>query len=92
MNHIICEEIAGRHVLAYVDDVIMFTKNLNMHQYWMDQVLRKFQDNRQCLQLSKCEFKKSTVIYLGLKLSHNQLEHDPGKAIAICNWPGPQNL
>ena len=36
MNHILHEEIAGRHVLAYVDDVIVFTENLNMHWYWMD--------------------------------------------------------
>ena len=71
MNHILQEEIVGRHVLAYVDDVIVFTENLNMHQYWMDRVLKKFQDNRLCLQLRKCEFEKETVIYLGLKLSHN---------------------
>ena len=70
-----------------MDDVIVFMENLNMHRYWMDRVLKKFQDNGLCLQLSKCEFEKETVIYLGLKLSHNRLEHDPGKVITICNWP-----
>ena len=89
MNHILHKEIAGGHVLTYVDDVIMFTENLNTHQYWMDRVLRKFWDNGLCLRLSKCEFEKDTVIYLGLKLSHNCLEHNPRKAIAICNWPQP---
>ena len=49
MNHILCEEIVGRHVLAYVDDIIMFTENLNMHWYRMDRVLKKFQDNGLCL-------------------------------------------
>src|SRR6202045_2797158 len=92
MNHILQEEIVGRHALAYVDDVIVFMENLNMHRYWMDRVLKKFWDNRLCLRLSKCKFEKETVIYLGLKLLHNQLEHDPGKAIAIRSWPRPWNL
>src|SRR6202045_12244 len=92
MNHILREEIAGGHVLAYVDDVIVFTENLNMHRYWMDQVLRKFRDNGLCLRLSKCEFERDMVIYLGLKLSHNRLEHNPGKAVAIREWPRPRNL
>ena len=89
MNHILQEEIAGGHVLAYVDDIIVFTENLNTHRYWMDWVLRKFWDNGLCLRLSKCEFERDTIIYLRLKLLHNWLEHDPGKAITIHNWPRP---
>src|ERR1700730_3675576 len=65
-------------------------ENLSTHWYWMDWVLWKFQDNGLCLQLSKCEVEKDSVIYLGLKLSHNWLEHDPGKAVAIQNLPQPR--
>ena len=77
-------------MLTYVNDVIVFMENLSTHWYWMDWVLWKFQDNGLCLQLSKCEFEKDSVIYLGLKLSHNWLEHDPGKAVAIQNLPQPR--
>ena len=53
MNHVLREEIAGGHVQAYVDNVIIFVEDLAMHQYWMDQVLRKFGENGLCLRLSK---------------------------------------
>ena len=83
MNHVLREEIAGGHVRAYVDNVIVFTEDLATHQYWMDQVLRKFGENGLCLRLSKCKFEKSKIIFLGMKISHNRLEHDPGKGVAV---------
>ena len=83
MNHMLHEEIAGGHVWAYVDDIIIFTENMAMHQYWMDWVLWKFGENGLCLRLSKCEFEKSEIIFLGMKISHNYLEHNPAKGVAI---------
>src|ERR1700731_6772 len=35
MNHVLHEEIAGGHVRAYVDDVIVFAEGLATHRYWM---------------------------------------------------------
>ena len=92
MNHVLYEEIAGGHVQAYINDVIVFAEDLATHQYWMNQVLQKFGDNGLCLRLSKCEFKKSEIIFLGMKISHNHLEHNPAKGAAICNWPQLRNV
>ena len=41
MNHVLREEIAGGHVQAYVNDVIVFAEDLATHQYWMDWVLKR---------------------------------------------------
>ena len=71
MNHVLREEIAGGHVRAYVDDVIVFAEDLATHRYWMDRVLWKFRENGLCLRLSKCKFEKSKIIFLGMKISHN---------------------
>src|ERR1700720_945076 len=92
MNHVLQEEIAGGHVRVYVDDVILFAADLAIHRYWMDQVFRKFEKYGLCLRLSKCKFEKSEVIFLGMKISHNRLEHDPAKGVAIRNWPRPRNV
>src|ERR1700731_1503891 len=92
MNHILREEIVGGNVLAYVDNVNVFTDHLATHWYWMDWVLQKFQDNGLCLKLSKCEFERSEIIFLGMKISHNCLEHDPAKGAAVRNWPRPRNV
>src|ERR1700720_1456267 len=87
MNHVLQEEIAGGHVQVYVDDVIVFSEDLATNWYWMDQVFQKFRKYGLCLRLSKCEFEKSEVIFLGMKISHNHLEHDLAKGVAIRNWP-----
>src|SRR3984893_9696980 len=92
MNHVLHEEIAGGHVRAYVDDVIVFAEDLATHRYWMDRVLQKFGENGLCLRLSKCEFEKSEIIFLGMKISHNCLEHDPAKGAAVRNWPRLRNV
>src|ERR1700720_3638226 len=92
MNHVLREEIAGGHVRVYVDDVILFAADLAIHRYWMDRVFKKFEKYRLCLRLSKCEFEKSEVIFLGMKISHNHLEHDLAKGVAIHNWPRPRNV
>ena len=63
-----------------------------MHRYWMDWVLRKFRENGLCLRLSKCEFEKSEIIFLGMKISHNCLEHDLVKGEAVQNWLQPRNM
>src|SRR6202030_3520095 len=44
------------------------------------------------LRLSKCEFEKSEIIFLGMKISHNRLEHDPAKGAAVRNWLRPRNV
>src|ERR1700719_1259406 len=92
MNHVLHEEIAGGHVRAYVNDVIIFAEDMATHQYWMDRVLWKFGENGLCLRLSKCKFEKSEIIFLGMKISHNCLEHDPAKGAVIRNWPRPRNV
>src|ERR1700719_2550549 len=92
MNHVLHEEIAGGHVRAYVDDVIIFAEDMVTHWYWMDQVLQKLGENGLCLRRSKCEFEKSEIIFLGMKISHNRLEHDPAKGAAIRNWPRLRNI
>src|SRR6202040_1771193 len=79
MNHVLREEIAGGYVRVYVDDVLVFAADLATHRYWMDRVFKKFEKYGLCLRLSKCEFEKSEVIFLGMKISHNRLEHDPAK-------------
>src|SRR3984893_18977373 len=70
----------------------MFTEDLVTHRYWMDQVLQKSGENGLCLRLSKCKFERSEITFLGMKISHNHLEHDPGKGMVICNWPQPRNV
>src|ERR1700730_1484797 len=58
----------------------------------MDWVLKKFGENGLCLRLSKCKFEKSEILFLGMKISHNHLEHDLGKGEMVRNWLQPRDV
>jgi hypothetical protein len=44
------------------------------------------------LQLSKCEFFKSSVPYLGHVISSTGIRPDPKKVFVVENWPTPQSV
>ena len=44
------------------------------------------------LKLSKCEFGKTSFIYLGYIVGGGHLKIDPAKINVIVKWPRPQNV
>ena len=43
------------------------------------------------LRPDKCEFKRTTVEYLGVIISHNSVTMDPVKVAGVAEWPAPTN-
>jgi hypothetical protein len=39
--------------------------------------------------MSKCEFGKTSLVYLGYIVGNGQLKIDPSKVEVIVNWPKP---
>ena len=50
-------------------------------------VLQHFCDLRLSLKLSKCEFSKSEVEFLGMVVGRGCIQMDPAKLSAIVTWP-----
>ena len=44
------------------------------------------------VKLSKCDFGKTSLVYLGHIVSNGQLKIDPSKVEVIVNWPKPTNV
>ena len=42
--------------------------------------------------MSKCEFGKTSLVYLGYIVGGGQLKIDPTKVEVIVKWPRPQNV
>jgi hypothetical protein len=42
--------------------------------------------------LSKCEFGKTSLVYLGYIVGGGELKIDPSKVEVIVNWPRPKNV
>ncbi|KIM34691.1 hypothetical protein M413DRAFT_33097 [Hebeloma cylindrosporum] len=69
MNVIFHDLIASGHIIIYMDDILIFTDDIPMHQLLMRQVLQVLLDNNLSLKLEKCVFEVEEVEYLVLKVA-----------------------
>ena len=75
--------------IVYLDDILIFSKSreerIEHVKIFLD-VLRKEQ---LFLKFSKCEFGKTSLIYLGHIVGGGELKIDPSKVKVIWNGPDP---
>jgi Reverse transcriptase (RNA-dependent DNA polymerase) len=79
-------------VLAYLDNVLIFLKNLEEHVQYIQKVLKKLQEKDLPLKLSKYEFHRHEISFLGYRVSSEGLGPDPRKVSAIQDWPEPSSV
>jgi hypothetical protein len=74
-------------VIVYLDDILVFSGTWDEHVRHVKQVLDTLQRENLYVKLSKCEFGKTTLVYLGHIVGEGQLKIDPSKIDVILNWP-----
>ena len=70
---------------TYLDDVLIFSKSYAKHLQHLKAVFQNFQAEGLKIKLSKCQFLKTQLHYLGNKISANGLEHLAEKLKVIQN-------
>jgi hypothetical protein len=80
------------YVMVYLDDVIIFSATVDEHGVYLAKVLAIISRHGLKLKLSKCEFAKTRVRYLGHVLDGNGIHVDPGKVVAVKNMPSPKKV
>ena len=80
------------HCLCNQDDVLIATSTVDENVDVLSQVLKRLNDHNVKLKRSKCEFVKSEVVYLGLKVSAKGLQPVKEKIEPIVNAPKPKNV
>ena len=79
-------------VIVYLDDISIFSLTLEEHvkhvKFFLDLLVREIL----YLKMSKCEFGKISLVYLGYIVGGGELRIDPSKVEAIVNWPKPNNV
>ena len=78
-------------VETYIDDFIIHGSTEEQHDQRLRQVLDRCRKVNLKLNLSKCEFKKTELQYLGNVISRNTIRPDRSKTDAMCDMPEPQN-
>ena len=81
-----------RGTINYLDDIIIYTKTFEEHLQLLSEVFQVLSENSIKLKLSKCEFAKEKVTYLGHTISLNSVRPSPEKTSAIRDFPVPTNL
>ena len=92
MNSIFADLISAGKVAVYLDDILIFTDNLQDHRKVVNEVLKRLADNDLYLRPEKCEFEQTKIEYLGLIISEGEVRMDPVKVEAVRNWKPPSNL
>jgi hypothetical protein len=79
-------------VIAYLDEILVFSGIWDEHVRHVKKVLDTLQRENLYVKLSKCEFGKNTLVYLGHIVGGGQLKIDPSKIDVIVNWSEPKNV
>jgi hypothetical protein len=76
----------------FLDDILIFRKSREENVKHVKQVLDVLRKEKLFLKLSKCEFGKTSLIYLGHIVGGGELKIDPSKVKFILEWPKPSNV
>ncbi|MBW0594173.1 hypothetical protein O181_133888 [Austropuccinia psidii MF-1] len=88
----IFQDLLDVYVVAYLDDIMVFSKSEEEHVTHVSTVLSRLRANNLFAKVSKCLFHVSSVEYLGYVVSSEGLKMDQAKVQKILNWPPPRNL
>jgi hypothetical protein len=90
MNKVFQNQI-GKHVLIYLDDILIFSSTPEEHIKHIQQVFQTLRDNNLSLKTSKCHFFQQELKFLGHIVSKDGIKPDPEKVQAVNNWTEPKN-
>ena len=79
-------------VFMYLDDVLVFSETYDNHLHHLNEVFERFQKASVKIKLSKCQFLKTHLYYLGHRPSASRLEPLPEKLEAIKNLASTRNV
>jgi len=91
MNKILSEYL-DIFCVAYLDDILIFSQNLEDHQEHVRTILEQVKETGLTLKVSKCEFHTMEIEYLGYVISPQGLRINQEKIRTIKEWKEPTNV
>ncbi|KAJ8388138.1 hypothetical protein AAFF_G00146290 [Aldrovandia affinis] len=88
----VLRDLLNRSVFVYLDDILIFSRNLEEHTRHVRQVLERLWENQLFVKAEKCEFHVSSVSFLGYIVECGQVKPDLSKIQAVVEWPQPSSV
>ena len=88
----VLQGLIGRICLAYLDDVIVFSKRRDKHVNDLRPVLDRIRDAGLKLKPAKCKLFCEQVLYLTHVISPAGVSPDPAKLCVLADWPLPTTV
>lgn len=90
MTNFVLPPVLGWHTMAYLDDVVIYSRNLHVHLKHLKETLKLLEQAGFKLNLNKCQFALNELMLLGFIVSANGVAPDPEKVAAIANMSTPR--
>ena len=84
--------LLDKSVVIYLDDILIFSRTWEDHLRDVGAVLERLRSSQLYAKMSKCEFGKESVEFLGHVVSNEGVSVDAKKVEAIQQWPVPTNI
>ncbi|KAK7925711.1 hypothetical protein WMY93_008021 [Mugilogobius chulae] len=85
----VLRDMIGRYVFVYIDDILIFSKDLETHKLHVRKVLQRLLENKLFVKAEKCQFHAPSVSFLGYIIAQGKVQMDPEKLTAVREWPSP---
>nr|MBF0685815.1 aspartyl protease family protein [Pseudomonas sp.] len=79
----------NRSVLVFLDDILIYSRTLEEHERHLRVVLQRLQSQKLYAKLSKCQFMRQEVEFLGHYVGRAGVRMVEGKVAAVQRWPTP---
>jgi hypothetical protein len=78
--------------IAYLDDILIYLDDLEQYRQHVRKILERVEEVGLMLKVSKCEFHRHRMEYLGYIISPMAMSIDPEKVKAMAEWREPTNV
>lgn len=83
-------DFAFQFLLVYLDDLLVYSTTFDQHLEHLERLLQRVTETGLKLKLSKCQFLRRQVTYLGHTISADGVSCEAGKIDAVQSWPTPK--
>ncbi len=91
MNHIF-GDLLGKEVYIYLDDIIIASKDITSHMTTLRLVLDRLKEVGLKIKLTKCEFLKQKIKFLGHMVDELGIHTVDDKIDAVSHFPQPKSV